>query len=117
MKLTDFQNKSCIYFKNPTVCFGQMESYFIGENTLDLTLECQEIPGLQKVSAQMELYCNWVDLSVMQDHIICYDEGWHLFFNESLIDNVVRIAQKNPASDDRLLEIMDRILGFLSSGN
>ena len=111
-----FQDKFCIYFKNPSVCHAKVSSYFIDRPGLEMTLECQDTAGLEKIARQLELSCRWEDLSLMRDHIICYDEGWHLFFNESLIHEILRIAGENPAGEDRLLKIMDRILGFLSSG-
>jgi hypothetical protein len=113
-QLLKFNNKSCIYFKNPSVCYGRLGEYSINETGLELTLHCQEAASLDRLSPQLELYGVWEDLSIMKRHIICYDESWHLFFDENLITEILNIAGNDVSREDRLLEIMDRILNFLA---
>jgi hypothetical protein len=116
-QLSLLKNQSCIYFKNPSICLSRLGEYALDNTGLELTLYCQTAKGLNQLSPQMELYCSLEDFSITRKHLVCYDEGWHLFFDENLIEGVLSIAGNNEDNDDRLLEIMDLILGFLVNGN
>jgi hypothetical protein len=116
-QLSVLKNQSCIYFKNPSICLGQLGEYTLDKTGLELTLYCQRATGLDQFSPQMDLYCSLEDFSITRKHLVCYDDGWHLFFDENLVEEILSIAGKNDENDDRLLEIMDLILGFLVNGN
>ena len=115
--LSVLKNQSCIYFKNPSVCLGRLGEYALDNTGLELTLYCQRTGGLNQFSPQMELYCALEDFSITRKHLVCYDDGWHLFFDENLVEGILTIASKNDNNEDRLLEIMDLILGFLANGS
>jgi hypothetical protein len=114
-KLLDpFINESCIYFNNPKVCVARLEDFTIDKTGLQLNLHCDILKGLNNLPENMVLDSMWEDLHVTTRQVICYDKGWHLFFDEGLIMDIKNIANQEALEEARLLQIMDRILNFMS---
>ena len=107
-------NESCVYFNNPQVCVSRLEDYTFDKTGLELILHCDVLRGLNNLPDTMILDGIWEDVQLSSRHIICYDKGWHLFFDERLIRDIVNIANQDAAEEARLLRIMDRILNFMS---
>ena len=107
-------NKNCIFFQKPIVCFGQLQNYILDDLSLEITLNAMPIHGLEHPEEVVSLSSSWEDLTLLSDHIISYDQGWHLFFETSLIEEIRQKTTENESRQDKLLKVMETICNYLA---
>ena len=102
-------HKNCIFFQKPIVCFGQLQNYIMDNSSLEITLNTMPIHGLEHPGQVISLSSSWEDLTLLSAHIISYDQGWHLFFETDLIEEIRQKATENESRQDKLLKIMETL--------
>jgi len=107
-------HKNCILFQKPIVCFGQLQNYTMDDSSLKIHLNTLPIHGLEHPGQVILLSSSWEDLALLSAHIICYDQGWHLFFETSLVEEIRQTAIENESRQDKLLKVMETLCNYLA---
>lgn len=112
--LESWIQEKCIFFQKPLICFGELQNYIIDDTNLEISLNSMPIPGLENPRESFLLSSAWEDLALLPAHLISYDQGWHLFFESELIEEIQQTAIENESRQARLLKIMEILLNYLA---
>ncbi|UCF65602.1 MAG: hypothetical protein JSW33_07140 [bacterium] len=105
---------NCIFFKNPIVCFGQLEDFQVDETGIEISITSIPTPGLETPQESLKLSSNLDDLAFSPLHLLSYDRGWHLFFKAELIEKVRNTAAQYEQQEDKLLQMTDILLNYVA---
>ena len=84
------------------------------EAGIEITLTSVPTQGLEAMRESFLLSSRLEDLSVSPTHVLSYDKGWHLFFNEELIGKIRETAMQFQHQDDKLFKITDILLNYMA---
>ena len=112
--LQPFMQAECLFFKNPTICLGQLQEYYFNGSELKITINSIPAPGLDDSQPSILISSTLEDLALQPSHLISYEQGWHLFFSSELIRQVRQTASESQYQEDKLFSIMDNLLNYLA---
>jgi len=105
---------NCIFFKNPIICFGQLQDYQVDDSGIEINLTSIPTPGLEPPQESLLLSSSLDDLAVSPLHLLSYEQGWHLFFKSELIEEIRNTAAQHEHQDDKLLQVTDILLNYVA---